>query len=327
VWRSKRSTEADTHNEVIFDKAPKDTTMAQHEGKLQLSLLRGDAASTVPVRPFIRWAGGKSRLLSRILPHVPDRIANYYEPFLGGGAVFLACVGRVSGRSYLADLNNHLVAAWIAVRDHPSELRPLLDWYVANDSKEFYYEVRSAAPTSLAEKAARFLYLNGVSWNHLWRENSRTGAMNVPWGDRRFKSIDDATMTVLGNVLAEADIVADDFREVLGKATRGDFVYLDPPYLPVFTRPGIEKEPTAKFNKYTAKTFELPDLMDLADICAGLSRRGVRWVMSNRDTKGVRDLFPGAEIIRFTTHRALAAQSRREVEAHRSPEAIIIGRY
>jgi DNA adenine methylase len=279
------------------------------------------------IKPFIRWAGGKSRLLPRILPHIPASIENYYEPFLGGGAVFLACAARVSGRSHLADLNEHLVAAWVAMRDHQLELRPLLGWYAANDSKEFYYEVRStAAPYSAVEKAARFLYLNGVSWNHLWRENSRTGAMNVPWGDRRFKGIDDLTMRTIGDMLAGADIAAADFRVVLDTATRGDFVYLDPPYLPVFTSPDIEKEPTAKFNKYTAKTFEMSDLIELAEICAALSRRGVQWVMSNRDTASVRALFPDSEIVRFTAHRSLAAQSRREVEAHQSPEAIIVGR-
>lgn len=278
------------------------------------------------IKPFIRWAGGKSRLLPRILPHVPTSIANYYEPFLGGGAVFLACASRVSGRAHLADLNEHLIAAWVAMRDYQSELRPLLDWYLANDSKDFYYEVRSTTPSGLVDRAARFLYLNGVSWNHLWRENSRTGAMNVPWGDRQFKGIDAATMKTVGGILARADIVAADFREVLDGANRGDFVYLDPPYLPIYTRPGIEKEPTAKFNKYTAKTFEMADLIELAEICADMSRRGVRWVMSNRDTESVRDLFPRAEIIRFTTHRSLAAQSRREVEAHQSPEAIIVGR-
>lgn len=283
-------------------------------------------AYAMPIKPFIRWVGGKSRLLPRILPHVPTSIKNYYEPFLGGGAVFLACVSRVSGRSQLADLNEHLVAAWVAMRDHQSELRPLLDQYLANDSKEFYYEVRSATPLGLVEKAARFLYLNAVSWNHLWRENSRTGGMNAPWGDRSFKVINNATMKTIADVLARTDIYAADFREVLGSAKRGDFVYLDPPYLPVFTQPDVEKEPTAKFNKYTAKTFEMSDLTELAKICADLSRRGVRWVMSNRDTASVRDLFPDAEIIRFTTHRSLAAQSRREVESHLSPEAIIIGR-
>jgi DNA adenine methylase len=279
------------------------------------------------IKPFIRWAGGKSRLLPRILPYVPFSIKNYYEPFLGGGAVFLACAARVSGRSYLADLNEHLIAAWVAMRDHQSELRPLLEWYLKNDSKEFYYKVRSTTTTSFGvEKAARFLYLNGVSWNHLWRENSRTGAMNVPWGNRRYKGIDELTMNYFANILAGANIAAADFRTVLDSATRGDFVYLDPPYLPVFTRPGVEKEPTAKFNKYTAKTFEMSDLIELAEICGALSRRGVRWVMSNRDTDSVHSLFPDAEIVRFTTHRSLAAQSRREVEAHRSPEAIIVGR-
>lgn len=284
---------------------------------------RNDPAST---KPFIRWAGGKSRLLPRILPHVPDEIGNYFEPFLGGGAVFLACTTRVSGRFHLADLNEHLISAWLAIRDYPAKIGPLLAWYQTNDSKEFYYEVRAATPVGTIEKAARFLYLNGVSWNHLWRENSCTGAMNVPWGDRRFKLIDDATMKIVGDALTRADIVAADFREVIVGAERGDFVYLDPPYLPIFTQPGVEKEPTAKFNKYTAKTFEMADLIELAAICADLSKRGVRWVMSNRDTASVRELFPDADIIRFTAHRALAAQSRREVEAHQSPEAIIVGR-
>jgi DNA adenine methylase len=282
-------------------------------------------ADQPPIKPFIRWVGGKSRLLPRILPHVPETIQNYYEPFLGGGAVFLACASRISGRARLADLNGHLVAAWIAMRDHQVELRVLLDWYLANDSKEFYYIIRSKDPISLVEKAGRFLYLNGVSWNHLWRENSRTGAMNVPWGDRQFRRIDEITMKTIGNLLSRADISAADFRSVLSGASAGDFVYLDPPYLPVFSQPDVEKEPTAKFNKYTAKTFELPDLVELADICSDLSRKGVRWMMSNRDNEAVRELFPEAEIIRFTTHRALAAQSRREVEAHQSPEAIIIG--
>lgn len=278
------------------------------------------------VKPFIRWVGGKSRLLPRILPYVPQRIKNYYEPFLGGGAVFLASAKRIFGDAFLADLNEHLIAAWIAVRDYPAELSPLLAWYLANDTKEFYYTVRSSAPRSLVEKAARFLYLNGVSWNHLWRENSRTGAMNVPWGDRRFKPIDGDTMTTIGKLLSRATITSTDFRQTLEDASAGDFVYLDPPYLPVFSSPDIEKEPTSKFNKYTAKTFEKEDLVELAHICSRLSKRKVRWVMSNRDTEMVRDLFPNADIVRFTTHRALAAQSRREVEEHQSPEVIIIGR-
>lgn len=292
---------------------------------VQANLPLGDAAS--PIRkPFIRWVGGKTRLLPRILPHVPSAIQNYYEPFLGGGAVFLACRQRIGGTAFLADLNDHLVSAWLALRDKSDALKPLLDWYVQNDSKEFYYEVRASQPSNELEKAARFLYLNGVSWNHLWRENSKTGAMNVPWGDRKFKGLDGKELKEISSILDGVKIANRDFREVLLDAREGDFVYLDPPYLPVFSKPEVEKEPTAKFNKYTARAFETSDLVALAEICKELTDRGVRWIMSNRDTEGVRELFSGNQIVSFTAHRALAAQSRREVEAHRSPEAMIIGR-
>lgn len=276
-------------------------------------------------KPFIRWAGGKTRLLPKILPHVPDSFRNYHEPFLGGGAMFFAVQDRVAGRAHLTDLNEHLVNAWIAVRDHHQELRPLLAWYQSNDSKEFYYEVRATEHVDPIQKAARFLYLNGTSWNHLWRENSKTGAMNVPWGDRSFKGFDDATLEQLKNTLANADLHHDDFRAALARIEPGDFVYLDPPYLPVHSNPD-EREPTSKFNKYTAKVFELPDLEELAALCADLTDRGVKWVMSNRDSAGVRELFPFADIIGFTTNRSLAAQSKRAVEARLSPEAIVVGR-
>ena len=252
-------------------------------------------------------------------------IRNYFEPFLGGGAVFLACKPRIAGKASLSDLNDHLATAWRVLRDSPQDLKPLLDWYLENDGKEFYYKVRCTAPSNQLEKAARFLYLNGVSWNHLWRENSKTGAMNVPWGDRRFKGFSALELEEISALLEDVSISTDDFRDVVAHARDGDFVYLDPPYLPIFSKPGIEKEPTAKFNKYTSKTFELPDLIDLAKLCAELTNRGVNWIMSNRDTQTVRDLFPNSEIVSFTAHRALAAQSRREVEAHRSPEAIVVG--
>lgn len=277
------------------------------------------------VKPFVRWAGGKTRLLPRILPHIPAEFVNYHEPFLGGGAVFFAVQNRIVQRANLADVNQHLVNAWNAMRDRQDELRPLLDAHQARDSQEYFYEVRAQAPTELVESAARFLYLNATSWNHLWRENSKTGAMNAPWGKRAFKGFDDETFAAIAQSLSNAEVRMEDFREALERAEPGDFVYLDPPYLPIFSNPD-EKEPTAKFNKYNAKTFELPDLIDLAEACRSLSDRGVQWVMSNRDTAGVRELFDFADIVAFTTHRSLAAQSKREVEAHHSPEAVVIGR-
>lgn len=276
-------------------------------------------------KPFLKWVGGKTRLLPKILPYVPDNFINYHEPFLGGGAMFFAIQDRVEGRAHLTDLNEELVNAWIAVRSHQDDLRPLLDWYKEQDSKDFYYEVRATLPEGLVPSAARFIYLNQTSWNGLWRTNSKTGAMNVPWGDRPFRGLTDEALLGLRNTLSVADAHFGDFREACLRAQPGDFVYLDPPYLPVWSN-SDEKEPTSKFNKYTSKVFGLADLQELADICAVLTDRGVRWVMSNRDNEQVRELFPDADIIGFTTHRSIAAQSKRAVEARRSPETIIIGK-
>ncbi|MFT9527006.1 DNA adenine methylase [Mycobacteroides abscessus] len=290
-----------------------------------MTLTESVHADPVAVRkPFIRWAGGKSRLLPKLLPHFPADVANYHEPFIGGGSVFLAIRERIAGYAYLSDLNEHLVSAWIALRDHQESLAPRLDWYKSNDSKEFYYQIRAEAPADLVEQAARFLYLNGTSWNHLWRENSKTGAMNVPWGDRPFKGFDAETMGQIQNALRDTDIRRSDFREALSTAQPGDLVYLDPPYLPIFTN-SDESEPTSKFNKYTAKVFTETDLHDLSDICKKLTSQGIQWILSNRDTPGIRELFGFGQVITFTTHRALSAQAARIVEAKQSPEAIIIG--
>lgn len=291
-----------------------------------MTLTESVCAGLAPARkPFIRWAGGKSRLLPKLLPHFPSHITNYHEPFIGGGSVFLTIRGRISGYAHLSDLNEHLVKAWIAMRDHQEALAPRLDWYRSHDSKEFYYKVRAETPTDLVEQAARFLYLNGTSWNHLWRENSKTGAMNVPWGDRPFKGFGTEMLEQIRCALQDTIIRHGDFREALAVVRPGDFVYLDPPYLPIFTNTD-EAEPTSKFNKYTAKVFTDTDLKDLAGICKELTAQGVQWILSNRDTPGVRDLFAFGEVITFTTHRALSAQASRIVEAKQSPEAIIIGK-
>ena len=108
-----------------------------------------------------------------------------------------------------------------------------------------------------------------------------------------------------------------DFRDTLAKPQAGDFVYLDPPYLPI--------SDTSKFYLYTEKRFRAPDLVGLADLCHDLTDRGVRWLMSNGDTEQVRDLFPNNHIVRFTTRRSVAAENRRDVEALDSPEALIVG--
>jgi DNA adenine methylase len=271
----------------------------------------------IEARPFLKWAGGKTRLLSTILPHVPATFADYHEPFLGAGSVFFAVHRRATGRCHLSDLNTELVNAWHAVQRRPAELLAALGEYSGLNSEKEYYAVRDSAwPEDEIGRAARFIYLNQTAWNGLWRVN-KWGVFNVPWGARPFRGLDPDDVHAVAQVLRKADVAEMDFRDVLQRPKRGDFVYLDPPYLPV--------SDTSKFHGYTERRFRAPDLAELADICRGLTRRGVRWLMSNRDTPRVRDLFSHARIVRFTTRRSVAAQNKRDIEPVASPEVLVVG--
>lgn len=274
------------------------------------------APEEVRLKSFLRWAGGKNKLLDAIVPHIPASFENYYEPFLGSGAVFFAVRGRAKQTAHLSDLNEELVNIWTIVRDKPREFLAELEKYRGHDSEEQYYVIRAERPLSPISKAARFFYLNQTAWNGLWRVN-RFGVFNVPWGDRPFRGLEADYLKRVSSVLAPVGIRYADFREALASAKKGDFVYLDPPYLPV--------SDTSKFAGYTEKRFRRADLAELAEICRDLTARGVTWVMSNRDTADVRDLFDHGHIVRFTTWRSVAAQNRRNVEPSASPEVVVVG--
>jgi len=273
--------------------------------------------SSSDLRPFLRWAGGKTRLLRHLLPYAPSRFEGYFEPFVGGGAVFFAVGRRAGGPIALSDLNDELINIWCVVRDQPSVFLDSLAAYEAKNDEESYYGVREAeAPSEPVLRAARFAYLNQTAWNGLWRVN-RWGRFNVPWGNRPFRGYAPDEVLRVSEALEGVEIRLADFREMLDRPSRGDFVYLDPPYLPV--------SDTSKFSGYTEKRFRVPDLEELATICGELTSRGVHWVMSNRDTPLVRELFGDYEIVRMTTRRSVAAQNRRDIEPAQSPEAIVIG--
>lgn len=268
-------------------------------------------------RPFLRWAGGKTRLLRHLRPYFPADFDRYYEPFLGGGAVFFEVRTRASRSAVLADLNPELINCWLQVRDRPHELNAELDTYIGMDTEDAYYAVRDGdEPTTQVARAARFLYLNQTAWNGLWRVN-KWGRFNVPWGARPFRGMAERELLSLSRVLDGVDIRLADFREVLQAPEPGDFVYLDPPYLPL--------SDTSKFYLYTEKRFRQPDLVVLGQICERLTEVGVNWVLSNRDTPLVRDVFGHATIVSLTTRRSVAAQNRRDVELPDSPELIAIG--
>lgn len=267
-------------------------------------------------RPFLRWAGGKTRLLSKILPHVPAEFGRYHEPFLGAGAVFFAVAHRAKNGCQLADLNEELINVWTIVRDRPDAFLRALKHYEGKDSERDYYRVRKTNPKGSTSRAARFFYLNQTSWNSLWRVN-RWGVFNVPWGARPFRGIQRVELKRTSRALQNVQIDHRDFRESLSHVQGGDFVYLDPPYLPV--------SDTSKFSGYTERRFRLGDLTELAELCLEMSKRNVKWVLSNRDTPRVRELFSFARIERLTTRRSVSAQNRRDIEPVESPEAIVVG--
>lgn len=276
-----------------------------------------ETAARITPKPFLRWAGGKTRLLRHLLPHFPKRCNRYWEPFVGGGAAFFA-VADQAGHHTLTDLNEELINTWQLVQREPLDVLAALETYDGKNDEPSYYEVRDdeRPPIDPLGRAARFIYLNQTAWNGLWRVN-RGGRFNVPWGARPFRNINEPELLAVSAALHDVIIEHADFRNVLARPTAGDFVYLDPPYLPV--------SDTSKFSGYTERRFRAADLAELAELCASLTDRGVHWVLSNRDTELVRDLFSHAKIIRMTTRRSVAAQNSRDIQPANSPEAIIVG--
>lgn len=266
-------------------------------------------------KPFLRWAGGKTRLLSALLPFVPPKFKNYHEPFLGSGAMFFALRHRARA-CYLADLNTELVNLWRMVKDEPKAFFEHIQPYLQRKGEDQYYAVRSESPDYPLERAARFFYLNQTAWNGLWREN-KWGVFNVPYGARDFKGIDPDNLAILSMVLQDVEIRELDFREAAKATQRGDFIYFDPPYLPV--------SDTSKFAGYNGKRFRKNDLEELADLCRNLTKRGVYWMVSNRDNEHIREIFSHAKVVPFTTRRSVAAQNKRHVQPKDSPEVVVVG--
>jgi DNA adenine methylase len=293
-------------------------TLNRPRGECQEILPFPGSYTKLSGKPFLRWAGGKTRLLKDILPFVPFKFANYYEPFLGSGAMFFAVRERATHNCFLTDLNEELMNAWMVIRECPEEFLLKLQPYFGKNSESDYYSIRNqAVPAHRVERAARFFYLNQTAWNGLWRVN-KWGIFNVPWGDRPFRGISAEDVFSVSQVLhRNVSLGTGDFRDALRKCRPGDFVYLDPPYLPI--------SDTSKFSGYTERRFRLPDLSELAEECRTLTRRGVSWIMSNRDSHRVRELFSFARIMAFTTYRSVAAQNKRNVQPAKSPELLILG--
>lgn len=227
--------------------------------------------------PFVKWAGGKTQLLATLDSRVPafDR---YFEPFLGGGAFFFHLVSRLDFTAYLSDANRELVNAYNVVKNNVEELIAALERHERGYRKNpvrYYYKLRSEQPADMIEAAARFITLNKTCYNGLYRVN-RSGRFNVPIGRYSNPTIcnrDQLRKASAALNYSDAKIAVADYRHVLKKARAGDFVYLDPPFIPLSR--------TANFVEYTKDGFGNKDQIELAAVFRELDKKGCRVLLSN----------------------------------------------
>jgi DNA adenine methylase len=257
-------------------------------------LADGDVLRTHVPRcsPFVKWAGGKTQLLNELDPFIPKDFDRYFEPFLGGGAMFfhLTAMNRPF-RAYLTDKNRDLINAYNVIKNDVQTLISLLkkNQQAFRDRRdEYYYKLRKETKfVSEAERAARFITLNKTCFNGLYRVN-KNGEFNVPIGSYKNPLICDASNLEKVSInlkFADAQIKTLDYKEALEMAKKGDFIYLDPPYDPASS--------TANFRSYTETGFGNDDQKELRDIFDKLDRKGCRLILSNSDTPFIRELYSG----------------------------------
>jgi DNA adenine methylase len=247
-------------------------------------------------RPFLKWAGGKGRLIQQYQDYFPQDWNNYYEPFLGGGAVFFHLQ---PARAILTDINADLINTYCCVKNHVEELIDLLKKHKERHNKDYYYDVRSYCESTDLEKAARFIYLNKTCFNGLYRVNSQ-GKFNVPVGRYKNPGIcQEDVLRVASEALARAEIYQADFTKVLDSATSSDdFVFFDPPYEPISN--------TSYFTSYSRYAFTREDQIRLRDTCEKLASRRVNVLVCNSDCEFIQEIY---QEIGFVLHKIKATRS------------------
>lgn len=240
---------------------------------------------TPTAKPFLKWAGGKRALIPDILKVFPSTYNKYYEPFLGGGAVFFAARPVVA---QLSDSNYDLITTYRQIKDHVHDVIDLLE--TMRYDEEIYYRVRQACPKTNLERAVRFIYLNRTCWNGLYRVN-RVGKFNVPFGTYTNPRIcDKENLLAVSKGLKNTRLRAVDFKVALKEASGGDFVYLDPPYVTSHNNNG--------FIEYNKKIFSLQDQVRLAAAMRELTLKGCRVLMSNANHAAIKEIYSGFHFLK-----------------------------
>ena len=254
--------------------------------------------------PFVKWVGGKQAVITQLVQHFPKSYSRYFEPFIGGGAVFFS---TKHPKAVISDQNEWLIDTYEAVRDDWEGVAEKLDQLP--NTKTDYLKVRGMPPQSLdlISRAAYFIYLNKTCFRGLFRVN-RQGQFNVPYGayDRRY--YDPENLAAVSQALSGAIILRGDFEGAVIGIGEGDFVYFDPPY---YKLGGY-----SDFNRYTSGQFREKDHVRLAALSNELTERGVKWALSNSDTPFIRELYKRYRMVTVNARREinLKSQERHAVE-------------
>lgn len=259
------------------------------------------------IKPFIKWVGGKRQLLHKILPMIPADFSRYLEPFTGGGAVFFGLSETLLSNplsAWLNDINPELINCYQMVRDAPEALIEDLKTHIYD--KEYYLAIRAQdrGPEGLSslcpiKRASRFIYLNKTAFNGLYRVNAK-GQFNVPFG--RYKDpkiVDEKTLLSCSKALQNVQLSCASFEEMLSQAGQGDFIYIDPPYIPL--------NETSYFTSYSQQNFGLDAQQQLASLIKTIDAKGGRFIASNAFVPALSELYSRFTIIEVKATRAINA--------------------
>ena len=259
-------------------------------------------------KPFVKWAGGKRSIIDKLLKLVPDNYETYFEPFVGGGALLYELQPK---KAVINDYNIELMNVYECIKDENkfSNMCSELNKHEANHSEEYYYEIRNLDKDKkkfcrLADykRAARTIYLNKACFNGLYRVNSKN-EFNVPSGKKtKVNTYDGPNLGIIHCLLNFSDIklLSTDFEEAVKDAKKGDFIYFDPPY----------DSDTSTFTSYTENGFGKDEQKRLSDVFKELDKRGCFVMLSNYNTKLIKELYKDYNFNYIKAQRNIGAKSK-----------------
>lgn len=267
-----------------------------------------ESAKPARARPFVKWAGGKGQLLKQLHPLFPKKFSTYYEPFLGGGAVFFSLSPK---KAIINDINVTLANTYRQIRSDVDslieELKKIEKKFLSageDGRREFYYKIRdryNSLPPEDLKRCSLFIFLNRTGFNGMYRENS-SGKMNIPFGrNKNPKILNEENLRAIAETLHDIEISSNPFEKAVSRAKKDDFVYFDPPYDPISS--------TSSFTAYTGSSFAQEDQIRLRDLFVKLDKKGVFVMLSNSSTPFIKNLYKNYRQVKVRASRMINSKT------------------